>query len=330
MRSVIRKDLIRLWLNDEEACEPIRIPDAFPFFKIDIAWGARDENGVFAEFNSVQLWQAGDRPIPRPSVIAGHQPKPLYENDFASWTKALPPPPEDQTHIYSLRNGKFIIQNEKGWNSSPPLPQGWLDSADIEIIGRATRGCWGFSIDTKEELMEGQALRAGLCFGLTSSGHLRVGKFADPDRGLTQTPVIQRPLSSLGDLESFDTLRAIIQGTTVRLWLNDQELCDPITLPPEASPRFKLHLAGADADKLGVHAEFDSIKVWKAGDRPIPPLQAVVAKKHEPIYDNDFSDWQPDFPRPKNEAEKETYSIENGHYIIQGPPNDAPYTECTF
>ncbi len=66
---------------------------------------------------------------------------------------------------------------------------------------------------------------------------------------------------------AFNTLRAVVQGGQVKLWVNGEQACDPIKLPAP-TPWMTLALLGTSKGPPGLHCEFDSYRVWPAGEGP--------------------------------------------------------------
>jgi tetratricopeptide (TPR) repeat protein len=248
--------------------------------------------------------------------------KPFYECDFSTPDSNWLEPGFQPTRL-AIRDGKFIMQQEDGWWWHGAVP--WINNmdsegADIEVVGRATSGSWGFSLVTVEE----PAL-TGIEVVLNPKGQIEC-RHGGPLH-TTLIPVHSKPATLKGP-GAFDRMRAIVQKGHISVWLNGEEACEPIALP-EPLTSVLIRLAGRS--NRGVHCEFQSIRVWRAGKGPPLGSKAndfdgqAAAKKVEltpanlanltPLVDDDFRDpRQSVFHRSAIPLNAELF-LEKGRYI---------------
>ena len=288
LRAVICDDQVRVWLDGQELCEPMKLPDPFSFFTINLTGVATDEQYGHAEFDSVRVWRAGDRPIPPLPTVAAFRPKPIYENDFSDWLPGFPRPHEDEDEaklgVLSIRDGHYVIQsnirNDFRWTDFAFLPR----EADIELVGRRWRAGGASSFTTIK------SPRNGVRIGLDSAGKLDIVRFSEPIKRHANihsaVSIRPKPLTSWKPDGQFNVLRAELKAGKARLWVNGEEACEPFELPDAiAAPKIGLSAYGSGPS---LHTEFDAVRIWRAGEGP--PLRPLMRSDTNAAQSEDDSD----------------------------------------
>jgi hypothetical protein len=220
---------------------------------------APDGGSVTIESNSAAKTPAAAPPGSKADVEPVEHLKPFYECDFSSPDSNWLAPGFEPTRL-SFRDGKFVMQQSAGWWWHGAVP--WLndmdnEGADIEVVGRATSGSWGFSLVTVEE----PTLR-GIEVVLNPKGQIECRHGGA--EGTTLIEVRSKPVALSGTGE-FDRMRGVVHNGQIRVWLNGEEACEPILLPTPLTSSL-IRLAGRSI--AGMHCEFKSIRVRRAGKGP--------------------------------------------------------------
>ncbi len=297
LRVSFRDGIANVWVNGEPACDAITVKRPLGPFRVSIA-GVKGEEPFNCQFDALRIWHAGEAPPVPPVAAPGKkdeanaQPppvlepnsdraaaKPVYENDFSDLSRFKQPAAFKAT-ANELKNGQLIIQLPT--STYRGLCVSWpMTSADFEIVGRATKGLWGFNI-AKPLTQKNPEIKYWQQVLLDHQGKLKTGVI-DLDQGLTDlsltvNPVVQKSVATWKGDGAFNTLRGTVRDGLVRVWINGDEACEPIKLPDQFPPFLQIWLAAIATDDQGVYAEFDSVRVWRASEGPPLPEKATPPK----------------------------------------------------
>ena len=231
-------------------------------------------NSVFnCEFDSFRIWRAEEGPKPAPLLektkATGDRHTPaIYATDFSTTDpKWLIYPGDDETDV-AIQDGRLRLKYKQKWRlwSGDDLP--WVESADLEIIGRSPTGSWGFAV------LDDEDPRTGLMIGLKSTGKVAAWRIevispgaGDGHNKLTPVPLPGEPTASKWNPDgAFNTLRATVREGVIDLWVNGELVCEKIKISVPMQ-RMHIELAGMTLVEP-VDCEFDSLKIWRAGEGP--------------------------------------------------------------
>ena len=222
------------------------------------------------EFDSFRIWPAGEGPPPNKYNLH----VPVYEAEFSTPDPNWLFPDNGTLHTF-IRDGALHLKYRGGswrlWGEGN-IPA--ITNADIEVVGRAaSSGSWGLS------LLDYEQQRSGILIALDPSGQVNawridVVSLANRNGKLTAIPITgsRIPPSWKGDTE-FNTLRAHLDNQSLTITVNGETVCDDIALPKATRPMY-LEVAGYNVEKP-VDCEFDSIRVWRAGDGLSRPMERI-------------------------------------------------------
>ena len=222
-------------------------------------------------------------------------PKPFYENDFSNPDRWLGQ--TDSGKGFSVREGRFVmlvpdLADRWAYHGKVPL----IEAADMEVVGRASQGSWGVT------LMTPQLPAFGIELLVDAGGGIRARRFVrltSESSSFSFTPMQVHPLrlTKWNGEGGFNTLRAVARDGHVDVWLNGEPACEPIQLL-DPLPVLNIFLAGYSGEQHGLECEFESLRVWRAGVRPLPQAKAEAiasASAAKPIYENQFTAWTDSF-----------------------------------
>ena len=148
LRLSFKDDAAQVWVNGEPACDRFKLKHPLGPFRVCVA--AMNGNEPFdCQFDSIRIWRARQAP-PIKSLPIAEPRKPLYENDFSASMPAWHGFNVEGEWRSSISGGRLHFESLGiSWKAlvGDDVPR--IDSAaDVEVVGRAASGLWGFSAPT--------------------------------------------------------------------------------------------------------------------------------------------------------------------------------------
>ena len=128
-----------------------------------------------------------------------------------------------------------------------------MDGTDVEVVGQATGGYYGCSLDGK---------RYGIVVVLDSAGKLGVWEIEKLPAGSVLHDVDgfrAKPIHSWKGSDSANTLRVSFRDHTVHVWVNGEPACDEFSVNQALGP-FRVCIAGANGEEP-FNCQFDSLRI---------------------------------------------------------------------
>jgi hypothetical protein len=187
----------------------------------------------------------------------------LYEKDFGTFD-------ED----WAVQDEGFVAAFKNGSLSMKSLPTGtvWrthlgkdvrLDDADIEVVGRATRGTWGVAAWNFDKPRRGLLIVVNSDRQIVAWMGQTTGDPGKYSSTRDKIDVKSRLPASKSDL-SYSTLRAVIRNDTVSVWLDGKPACDNITLEKPLGES-RISLVGSNDERGLFDCDFKSLRISRAG-----------------------------------------------------------------